>query len=167
MGTKSGWAFVFESGLWAESFPGLSHRACRPVSPKLFFGREFASRCKRRPFVAWRYSLRTCRSRSQGGQLRIHCFATADILQSRLELAVRGFAQIIEFFGFQFAHFAGLDVQHQRTITNATNLFHVVADLFEHLAQLAVAALNDHDLVPGVVALADLANLCGRSLHPA
>jgi hypothetical protein len=43
----------------------------------------------------------------------------------------------------------------------------VVADLFEHLAQLAVAAFNQDDFVPGIVSLADFANLCRRGLHAA
>jgi hypothetical protein len=35
-----------------------------------------------------------------------------------------------------------------------------VADLFEHLAQLAVAALDEHHFVPWIVTLADLADAC-------
>jgi hypothetical protein len=98
----------------------------------------------------------------------MHRFAPADIFQFWLaRLTVSSFAQIFEFLGFQFAHFAWLNVEHQRAVTHAANFLDVVADLFEHLAQLAVAAFNQNDFVPGVVALTDFANLGGRGLHPA
>jgi hypothetical protein len=106
--------------------------------------------------------------RFDGGQLRVHRFAAADILQFRLaRLAVCSLTQIVQLFSFELAHFAGLDVEHQGAVAYASNLLDVVADLLEHLAQLAVAAFNEDDFVPGVVALANLANLSGRSLHPA
>ena len=106
--------------------------------------------------------------RFDGGQLRVHRFATADILQFRFaQLAVCGLAQVIQLFSFELAHFARFNVEHQGAVAYAANLFDVVADLLEHLAQLAVAAFNEDDFVPGVVALADFANLGGRSLHPA
>jgi hypothetical protein len=65
----------------------------------------------------------------------------------------------------QFAELAGLEIQDQRSVADAANLFDVVSDLLKHLAQFAVTALNQHHFVPGVVAAADLANLCRRSLH--
>jgi hypothetical protein len=100
--------------------------------------------------------------------LRIHRFSSADILQLRFaELAVGGFAQVLEFFGLQFTHFARFDVEHQRSIAHAADFLYVMPNLFEHLAQLAIATLDDDDFVPGIVALADLANLRGRSLHTA
>jgi hypothetical protein len=106
--------------------------------------------------------------RFNGGQLRVHRFATADIFQFRLaQLAICGFAQVVQLFSFELAHFARFNVEHQRAVAYATNLLDVVADLLEHLTQLAVAAFNEDDFVPGVVALANLANLGGRSLHPA
>ena len=99
--------------------------------------------------------------------MRVHRFAPADIFQFRLaQLAVGGLAQVFKFFGLQFAHFARFDIQHQRAIANAANFLDMMADLFEHLAQFAVAALDDDHFVPGIVALADLANLRRRSLHP-
>jgi hypothetical protein len=33
-----------------------------------------------------------------------------------------------------------------------------MADLLEHFSEFAVAALNEHHFVPGIVALADLAD---------
>jgi hypothetical protein len=102
------------------------------------------------------------------GQLCIHRFSSADIFQLRFaQLAVSGFAQVLEFFGLQFTHFARFDVEHQRSIAHAADFLDVMPNLFEHLAQLAIATLDDDDFVPGIVALADLANLRGRSLHTA
>ncbi len=102
------------------------------------------------------------------GQLRIHRFALSDILQLQLaRFTIGSLAQVFELFGFEFAHYAGLDVEHQRAVTHASNLLNVMADLFEHLAQLTVAAFNQDDFVPGVIPLADLANLGSRSLYPA
>ena len=37
----------------------------------------------------------------------------------------------------------------------------MVADLFEHLAELAIAAFGEGDFVPGIVATADLLDLGG------
>ena len=36
--------------------------------------------------------------------------------------------------------------------TYAANLLDVVADLFEHLAEFAVPAFDEDDLVPGIIA---------------
>ena len=109
--------------------------------------------------------MRTPERRFHRRQLRIHCFLSANILQLRFQLAVGGFAQVFEFFGFEFTHFAGLDIQNQRSVANAANLLDVMSDLLKHLAQLAVATLDDDDFVPGIVALADFANLGRRGMH--
>jgi hypothetical protein len=37
-----------------------------------------------------------------------------------------------------------------------------MADFFEHFAEFAVAALDQDDFVPGIVALADLTDAGGR-----
>jgi hypothetical protein len=81
------------------------------------------------------------------------------------QLAVGCFAQIFELFGFQFAYFAGLDVEYERAITDTTDLLDVMADLFEHLAEFAVATFDQNDFIPGVVALANLSDLGGSGVH--
>ena len=81
---------------------------------------------------------------------------------TRLELALGGQTQRVDFFRLQLAQLARLKIENQWTVAYAANLFDVMADFFEHLAQLAVAALDDDHFVPGIVALADLADL-GRS----
>ena len=110
--------------------------------------------------------MRTGGARLQCRQLRIHRFPPADVFQFRLvQLPVRCFAEVLEFFRLQLAHFARLDIEHQWTVPDTTNLLNVVADLLEHLAQLAVAAFDDDDFVPGIVAMANFANLRRRGLH--
>jgi hypothetical protein len=74
------------------------------------------------------------------------------------ELAFSGIAQGGELSGLQFAQVAGLLIENQGAVADAANLLDEVADLFKHLAQFAVAALDEDDFVPGIVALADLAN---------
>jgi hypothetical protein len=100
--------------------------------------------------------------------LRVHRLAAADIFQTLFARpAIRSLAQIFELFGFQFAHVARFNVEYQRAVSHTADLFDVMPDLLKHLAQLAVAAFDDDDFVPGVIALADLANLGGRGLHSA
>ena len=60
--------------------------------------------------------------------------------------------------GIQFAQVARLLIENQRAVADAANLLNKVADLLEHFAQFAVAALDEHHFVPGIVALADLAD---------
>jgi len=64
--------------------------------------------------------------------------------------------------GCKFAHVARLLVEDQRAVAYAANLFDEVAYPLEHLAQFAVAALDEDDFIPGIVALADLAYAGGR-----
>ena len=61
----------------------------------------------------------------------------------------------LDLSGGEFAELAGGDVEAERSVAYATDLLDVVADLFEHFAELAVAAFDEGDLVPGVVAAAD------------
>jgi hypothetical protein len=75
-----------------------------------------------------------------------------------LELACCSQAQSLHLFGFQFAELAGLYIENQGAVADTANLLDVVADLLEHLAQFAIAALDDDDFVPGVVAFAHLAD---------
>jgi hypothetical protein len=58
----------------------------------------------------------------------------------------------------QFAQVPRLLVQDQRAVTDAADFFHKVADFLEHLAQFAVAAFDENHFVPGIIALANLAN---------
>src|SRR6185437_1550877 len=71
-------------------------------------------------------------------------------------------------FGFrQLATLARLQVQHQRPIANASNLLHVMSDLFKYLSDLAVAALNQHQLIPRVLRVPKQPNLRRSRHHPA
>ena len=58
------------------------------------------------------------------------------------------------------AELARRDVETERSVADAANLFDVVADFLEHLADLAIAALRQGEFVPGVVASACLLDLC-------
>jgi hypothetical protein len=69
-------------------------------------------------------------------------------------------------FRFQLPQLARLLIQHQRPIAHAPDLLHMVANLLEHLAQFAVAPLDQHHLVPGIVALAHLPDLRRSRPHP-
>jgi hypothetical protein len=100
--------------------------------------------------------------------LCIHSFAPTDIFQFWFaQLAIGGLTEVFEFFGLEFAHFARFNIEDQWTVANAANFLDVVADLLEHLTQFAVAAFDDDNFVPGIVALADFANLRRGSLHTA
>jgi hypothetical protein len=65
----------------------------------------------------------------------------------------------------QFAQVPRLLVQDQRAVADAANFFDKVADFLKHLAQFAVAAFNENHFVPGIVALANLANAGRRGAH--
>jgi len=78
------------------------------------------------------------------------------------ELAGSGEAQSFDFFGSQFAKLAGLDIENKRAVADAANLLDVVTDLFEHLAQFAVAAFDEDDFVPGIFTGAQLLDAGGR-----
>src|SRR5206468_3589851 len=108
-----------ETGFWPESLAGLPLGALRPVCTKLFLRRELTSRCKRGAFGGWRSSSWPLGPGLQRGQLRIHRFASADVLQFGFQFAIGSLAQVFEFFGFELAHFARLDIQHQRAIAYA------------------------------------------------
>ena len=98
-------------------------------------------------------------------QLRIHRLLAADIFQLRFQLAICRLAQVFELFGFEFAHLARFKIENQGSVAYAANLFNVMSDLLEHLAQFTVATLDDDDFIPGIVALADLANLRRSGMH--
>jgi hypothetical protein len=58
----------------------------------------------------------------------------------------------------KFAQAARFLIENQGAIADAANFFDKMADLLEHLAQFAVAALDENHFVPGIIALADLAD---------
>ena len=83
----------------------------------------------------------------------------------RTPLALTSTAQIVQLFSVKFANLARLEIQNQRPITYAANLLDEVANLLEHLAQLAVAAFDEHHFVPGIVPLSHLAHARRRGVH--
>ena len=70
-------------------------------------------------------------------------------------MAFGGAVEGLDFAGGELAELAGGDVEAEGSVADAADLFDVMADLFEHLADLAVAAFGEGELVPGVVAAAD------------
>ena len=52
----------------------------------------------------------------------------------RLPFSFSSQPQQSQFFLVQLSHLARLLIQLQRTVTDAANFFHVMADLFKHLA---------------------------------
>src|SRR5271170_3923080 len=67
-----------------------------------------------------------------------------------------------DFTGFQLAKLAGGDVEAEGSVADAADLFDVVADLFEHFADLAIAAFGEGELVPGIVAATNEFDFGGR-----
>jgi len=66
-------------------------------------------------------------------------------------LAFRGFAEVFYFFGFELANLAGFEVEDKRAVADAADLLDVVANLFEHLAEFAVAAFDEYYFVPRII----------------
>jgi hypothetical protein len=65
-----------------------------------------------------------------------------------------GFMEVFDFFRLQFAHLSGLNIEHERTVADAADFFDVMADLLEHLAQLAIATFDDDNFKPRVLGAA-------------
>jgi len=82
-----------------------------------------------------------------------------------LQFSRSGKTQLVDLVFIELAEFAGLEVENEWAIAYAADLFYVEADLFEELADLAVAAFDEDDFVPGVIAFADLADLRGGGAH--
>jgi hypothetical protein len=99
-------------------------------------------------------------ARQYCGQLAgVNQIAAAEILGFRCtQRAVGCLAQQVELARIQLTQIARLLIEDQGAVAHAANLLDEVADLLEHLAQLAVAAFNENHFVPGIVALADLAD---------
>ena len=101
--------------------------------------------------------------RQAGG---IHGVAAAELLGFwSAQFAFGGLAQGVQLFGFQLAHIARLLVEDQRAVAYAANLFNEVAYSLKHLAQFAVAALDEDNFIPGIVALANLADAGRRGAN--
>jgi len=82
-----------------------------------------------------------------------------------LQLTLRGETQRMYLFRLQLPQLARLKIQHQRTISDPTNLLHMMPDLLEHLAQFPVAALDDDHFIPGIVPLPHLPYLRRSSAY--
>lgn len=76
-------------------------------------------------------------------------------------LALGGAIEGCDLAQSELAELAGSDVQAKGPIADAADLFDVVADLLEHFSELAVAAFDEGDLVPGVIAATDELDLGG------
>ena len=59
--------------------------------------------------------------------------------------------QLFDFSKAQTAKLPGRDIERERSVTYALDLLHVVADFFEHFAELPVLTFSQRDLVPGIL----------------
>ena len=84
--------------------------------------------------------------------------------------ALAGTVEGHDFAEGELAELAGGDVEAEGSVADAADLFDVVADLFEHLAELAVAAFGEGELVPGLSPARTSSSLAGavrmRSRRP-
>jgi hypothetical protein len=80
-------------------------------------------------------------------------------------LALSGPAEQVNLFGRQLAGGASVDVEHERSIGHAANLFDVVAFSGKHLAQLTVAAFDEDNFVPGILSGADQSDARRGGFH--
>src|ERR1700737_2295108 len=71
------------------------------------------------------------------------------------------------FVGRQMAKPSRRNVQLQRAVAHALDLFHMMPDGLEHAANLPVFSLDQCDLIPGIVALPNGANPGWRGLESA
>lgn len=65
------------------------------------------------------------------------------------------------------AEFAGGDVERERAELSALDFFDAKSDMLKHAANLAIAALDQDDFVPGIGGVFDKANFGGRSFDAA
>ena len=117
-----------------------------------------------RPYLCRTGFLRT-RSRETFSFLRRDGFLELSIFGQNLfplDLFAGGGAfEGLHFALAEFAEGPGGDVEREGSVADAAYLFNVMADLFEHLAKLAVTAFGERDFEPGVVAAADALDFCG------
>ena len=65
--------------------------------------------------------------------------------------AFGGLAEVLDFLRLEFAGFTGLQVEDEGSVSDSADLFNTMADLFKHLAQLAVAPLDQNNLEPRIL----------------
>ena len=65
----------------------------------------------------------------------------------------------------QPAEFSRRQIEAQRTVLDALDLFHVMADLFEHAPDLPVSAFFQRELKPRIVRFAHRTHSCRRGLY--
>jgi hypothetical protein len=73
---------------------------------------------------------------------------------ARLGLAVLAFggpAEVVDLFLVEFTDLSRLEIENERSVTDAADLLNMVADFFEHFAQFAVAAFDENYLIPGII----------------
>ncbi len=68
------------------------------------------------------------------------------------------------FSWLQFAELARLNIQRERTIAHALDLFHVMANLFKHAPYLPVLAFNQRHFIPGIFSVFHQTDLRRRSV---
>ena len=59
-------------------------------------------------------------------------------------------AQAIDFLQGQGAELPRRNIERERPVADALDLFHVVSDFFKHAPDLAIAAFDQSDFVPGI-----------------
>src|SRR5262249_13488987 len=75
-----------------------------------------------------------------------------------------GTLQGSHFLGSQRAKLPWFNIERKGTVAHTLDLFHVVADLLKHPADLAVLAFDQNDFVPGVLRLFGQPDLRRRSV---
>jgi len=93
---------------------------------------------------------------------------TCFLARGKLE-AGRG-SEIFEAVDFPFgesAEFAERDVEGEGAELDPLDFFHEEADSEEHAADLAIAAFDEGDLVPGILDVLEEADFCGREFDAA
>ena len=95
-------------------------------------------------FLRWRFELGKLRGLLLGDHLFTFCRSIEGhhLAQSKLAKLTRR------------------DIETEGPVADATNFFNMMADLFKHLSDLAVATLGEGELVPWIVAAADELDLC-------
>ncbi len=73
--------------------------------------------------------------------------------------------QPLHFFQRQRAVFPGRNIERQRSIADALDLFHVMPHGFKHAPNLAIAAFDQRDLIPRIRGLLHNANRSRPSSH--
>src|SRR5690349_16825504 len=89
----------------------------------------------------------------------------ARVARARLSFLRRLFLdrslQLSNFVFRKPSRFTRWQVERERTVADTANLLDMMANLFEHLAQLPVFALGQGDLIPGIRGFFNYANLRG------